>query len=124
MSHGTFVWNELMTDDVDKAKAFFAATIGWSFERRDLTDTPYWVCRENGKPVGGITDMRGVSPPGAPPHWFSYIEVDDVDSRVAKIEANGGKILRPPHDIPSVGRIAIVADSTGGAVGWMTSQSR
>jgi predicted enzyme related to lactoylglutathione lyase len=122
--HGTFVWNELMTDNVEKAKAFYAATIGWSFEGMDMGQMTYWLCQEGGKPVAGMMDMRGVVPPGVPPHWFSYLEVDNVDARIAKIEANGGKILRPPFDIPNVGRIAILTDATGAAMGWMTSVAR
>ena len=30
MAHGEFCWNELMTGDVAKAKAFYAKTIGWT----------------------------------------------------------------------------------------------
>jgi predicted enzyme related to lactoylglutathione lyase len=30
--HGTFYWNELMTRDAEKAKAFYAATLNWTFE--------------------------------------------------------------------------------------------
>src|SRR5690242_8876529 len=84
MPHGTFAWNELMTTDVEKAKAFFAATIGWSYEGMSIqTGGTYWVAKLDGKPVGGIMNMEGVVPPGIPPHWFSYIEVDDVDARIA-----------------------------------------
>lgn len=28
--HGTFFWSELNTGDVEKAKAFFGQTIGWT----------------------------------------------------------------------------------------------
>lgn len=31
--HGTFAWNELSTDDVEKAKAFYASALGWTFEK-------------------------------------------------------------------------------------------
>ena len=64
--------------------------------------------------------MEGIVPPGVPPHWFSYLEVDDVDTRIAGVEANGGKVIRQPFDIPDVGRIAILADPTGAPIGWMT----
>ena len=30
--HGTFYWNELMTRDAEKAKAFCGATLGWTFD--------------------------------------------------------------------------------------------
>jgi len=69
-------------------------------------------------------DMTGATPPGVPPHWFNYIEVDDVDHRVALVAENGGKVLRPAFNVPNVGRIAIIADATGAAVGLMTSTPR
>jgi hypothetical protein len=69
-------------------------------------------------------DMKGVTPPGVPPHWFSYIEVDDVDARTAKVKASGGQVMREPFDIPGVGRIAIIADATGAHVGIMTSAAQ
>ncbi len=125
MPHGEFAWNELMTDDVDKAKAFYTALVGWSFEGMAMSgDCTYWVAKRDGKPVAGIMNMAGVTPPGVPPHWFSYLEVDDVDARVAQVAGKGGKVFREPFDIPEVGRIAIIADPTGAAMGWMTSAHR
>lgn len=122
MSHGTFAWNELMTNDVEKAKSFYAAMVGWTYDGMNLSNETYWVAKVDGKPVGGIMNMVGVTPPGVPPHWFAYLEVDDVDARTAKLEASGGKIVRPPFDIAGVGRIAIVTDPTGAVMGWMTSK--
>jgi len=121
MSHGTFVWNELLTTDVEKAKAFYATALGWLYEPMTMQQGgTYWVAKLDGKPVGGILSMEGIVPQGVPPHWFSYIEVDDVNARVALVEANGGKVIRPPFDIPDVGRIAILTDPTGAPIGWMT----
>ena len=31
-SHGEFVWNELHTRDVERAKAFYSAVFGWEFQ--------------------------------------------------------------------------------------------
>ena len=30
-THGKFCWNELMTRDIERAKKFYADTIGWTF---------------------------------------------------------------------------------------------
>lgn len=120
MAHGIFVWNELMTNDVAGAKAFYEATIGWSFEEMPMPQGSYWLAKLDGKPVAGLMDMTGVTPPGVPPHWFAYVEVDDVDARVGRLAAAGGRLYREPFDIPEVGRIAIVGDPTGAALGWMT----
>ena len=96
MAHGTFVWNELYTHDVERAKAFYAATIGWTYEGMPMPhqDRTYWVAKLAGKPVAGLMDMRGIVPDADPPHWLGYIEVDNIDRCVAAIEANGGRIVR------------------------------
>lgn len=119
--HGRFYWNELMTDDVDMAKAFYAATLGWTFDDMPMDDgETYYLAMMDGEPVAGLMDKK-MLPPEVPSHWFSYINVDDVDARLVKLEAAGGTIVRPPFDVPGVGRIAIVADPTGAHMGWMTA---
>jgi hypothetical protein len=120
MAHGSFAWNELMTNDIEKAKAFYRSAIGWQMEEMKMPSGSYWIAKEDGKMVAGLMDMTGMTPPGVPPHWFAYIEVDDVDKRAQAVVASGGKIMRPPFDIPDIGRIAIVSDATGAAVGLMT----
>jgi uncharacterized protein len=121
-AHGTFNWCELMTDDVAKAKSFYSATLGWTFSEMPMpTGGMYTLAHSGQAMVGGIMDMTGITPPGVRPHWFDYIEVDDVDHRAALVAENGGQVLRPAFNIPNVGRIAIIADATGAAVGLMTS---
>jgi len=120
MPHGVFTWNELLTSDVEKAKTFFAETIGWTFTGKPIPLGTYWLAEVDGKPVAGIMDMKDVTPPGVPPHWISYLEVDDVDARVKAVRDHGGEVQREPFDIEGVGRIALIADPTGGFMGWMS----
>ena len=124
MTHGVFVWNELYTRGVEAAKAFYAATADWTFDGMAMPDQNriYWLAKAAGKPVAGILDMRGIVPDSDPPHWLSYLEVDDVDKRLAAILSHGGRIVRQPFDIPNFGRIAIGADATGAFLAWMTSK--
>jgi len=116
-SHGHFHWNELMTHDVEKAKKFYADTLGWSYEGMPMPEGTYWFASAGGEPVGGIVDAGG---DGSPEGWIGYIAVDDVDARAKKAVAAGGKILQPAFDIPGVGRIVILAEPGGAAIGWMT----
>ena len=122
MTHGSFAWNELYTCDVEAAKTFYAATSGWTFEGVPMAhqDRTYWIAKAEGKPVAGIMDMRGIVADSDPPHWLTYLEVDDVDRLVAEIESHGGRIVRAPFDVPHFGRIAIGADSTGAFLAWVT----
>ncbi|MCB1379191.1 MAG: VOC family protein [Alphaproteobacteria bacterium] len=119
--HGTITWSELMTTEVEKAKDFYTRTLGVRFDAFDPTgDGKYWVATAGGKPAWGIMDMT--DRPGGPSGWFTYIAVDDVDARVRVAEAAGGKLCMPIFEIPTVGRIAILEDSTGSLIGWMTPQ--
>ena len=119
--HGFFHWNELLTNDVEKAKAFFKDVLGWSFEDMPMPDGgTYNIALMEDEIVGGIMQMPAEVPAGTPPHWLSYIEVDDIDKRLAKVTQAGGQALRQPFEVPEVGRIAIVTDPTGAVLGLIT----
>lgn len=54
-------------------------------------------------------------------YWFGFIEVDDLDARVAAALGKGATIIRAAHDVPNAGRVAVLRDPAGAAIGWMTS---
>jgi uncharacterized protein len=39
---------------------------------------------------------------------------------VAEVQSRGGRIVRPPFDVPEFGRIAIGTDGTGAFMAWVT----
>lgn len=119
--HGTVWWSELMTRDVAAARDYYAQVCGWEWATMPMSDGDYHVASRNGRMVAGMMDiaaMAGMT--GIPPHWFTYLAVDDVDAAVAATRAAGGIVHREPWDVPGVGRIAIVADPSGASVGLMT----
>lgn len=123
-SHGTFHWNELMTHDVERSKAFYGNSLDWTFSPMPMEDGgTYWLVNGKDVPVGGLFEMKGDHFKGVPEHWMPYIAVDDVDARLEKALANGAEILRPAFDVPDIGRIAILKDSGGAVLGWMTPAS-
>jgi uncharacterized protein len=119
-SNGSFYWNELMTRDAEKAKKFYGETLGWAFDGMPMPGGgTYWLAKVDDKPVGGIFTL-GAEHAGMPEMWFAYIAVDDLDGRLAKAKAGGGKVMREPFEVPGIGRIAILSDSGGAGIGWMT----
>jgi predicted enzyme related to lactoylglutathione lyase len=52
VTHGNFAWHELYTRDVEAAKAFHAATVGWTFEGMPMPEQnrTYWVAKAGDKP--------------------------------------------------------------------------
>lgn len=121
--HGHFYWNEMMTKDVDAATDFYRDVMGWTFEGMDMGPSgTYWVAKDGDQPLGGVMAMPAEIPAEVPPHWMSYIAVDDVDARIAKAVAAGATVMREPFDVPGVGRIAILTDGGGAAIGWITPE--
>lgn len=119
-AHGNFYWNELLTRDAEKAKKFYADTIGWAFEAMPMEKGTYWLARLDGKPVGGIFPINAPEFNGVPECWMSYLAVDDVDARVKHAATAGAKLMKGPFDVPNVGRIAMLQEPGGAGIGWIT----
>jgi uncharacterized protein len=119
--HGSFYWNELMTRDVERAKKFYADTLGWTYESMPTPDGgTYMIAKCGGQPVGGMFDIKGAEFKDVPEAWMPYIAVDNVDERVKKATTAGAKLMKPLFDVPGVGRIAVLLEPGGAGVGWMT----
>ncbi|MEH6471134.1 MAG: VOC family protein [Halopseudomonas sp.] len=123
-SVGNFLWNELWTNDVDKATAFYQTIAPYQAENRQLkkphSDHTYRLLSTNAKPRVGIlpNPVEGLAP-----LWVSYIRVKDsaaLDSIVARVEALGGSLLLAPQDRPSGGRVALIADPSGAGIALQT----
>jgi hypothetical protein len=120
-SHGQFHWNELMTRNVEKAKKFYAETMGWTYNAMPIPEGgTYTLAMSGGTPVAGILDINSPDYKGAPESWMPYIAVDNVDERVKKATKAGAKVMKPAFEIPGVGRIVILQEPGGAGIGWMT----
>jgi predicted enzyme related to lactoylglutathione lyase len=120
-SHGQFHWNELRTRDAERAKRFYANTIGWSFQASATPDgETYWVAMSGGAPVAGLFPLASPRFDGVPESWMSFLAVDDVDARVAKAVKAGAELVMPIFDVPDVGRIAMLREPGGAGIGWIT----
>jgi predicted enzyme related to lactoylglutathione lyase len=123
-THGTFYWNELMTRDVERAKKFYADTVGWSFDAMPAPGgMTYWIAKMNDEPVAGIFDISSPEFGPVPESWMAYIAVDDVDARVKKATKSGATVMKPAFDVPGVGRIVILTEPGGAGIGWITPAS-
>jgi uncharacterized protein len=120
-AHGQFHWNELRTRDAERAKRFYASTVGWSFEASATPDgETYWVALQNGKPAAGLFPLTSPRFDGVAESWMSFLAVDDVNARVAKALKAGAELVMPIFDVPNVGRIAMLREPGGAGIGWIT----
>ena len=120
--HGTFSWAELATTDATAAKKFYASLLGWACEdMRSGPDMIYTMCKVGAEYASALYQM-GDAMKGMPPHWASYITVDDVDAVAKKVVEQGGKVLKEPFEVLDVGRMAVVADPAGATFCLWTAQ--
>jgi len=118
--HGRFIWYELMTPDIEGAKAFYGDVVGWTASKMPGEGMEYWLLEADGVSVGGVMLLAEEhKAAGVPPNWTAYVAVDDCDAAAAKVKSLGGSVMLEPADIPGIGRFAIVADPAGAVIAIM-----
>lgn len=117
----SFVWYELMSTDVAAAKLFYGKVIGWTTQDAPMPGMTYTLFHAGSVQVGGMMPLpKEACDAGMKPCWMGYIRVDDVDRAATQLANLGGKVHRPPADIPNVGRFAVVADGQGAGFNLFT----
>jgi predicted enzyme related to lactoylglutathione lyase len=109
---GSLGWNELISNNEDKAVSFYKDLFGWKAEKSEMPGMTYTILKQGETMVGGsMAQPKQMA--GAPSLWGVYFSVADADQAAEKVTALGGKVLNPPMDIPNIGRFAVVADPQG-----------
>ena len=112
-SPGLVGWRELYAGDGEKAAfAFYSGQFGWeTMEEMDMGPMgTYRIFGAGGEQMGGMMDKPADMPA---PAWHFYFNVDGIDSAIGRITANGGQVLRDPHEVPGGSWIVQAADPQG-----------
>ena len=131
---GSLNLNRLNTRDVEGAKEFYGAVLGWQTLALDAgpelftqpgfgdfleRDNPRVRAQmtEAGAPRGFEDVVASVGPladdqPDMPSSWSVIFAVDDADATAAKAAELGGRVVIPPRDAPWV-RMTVIADPQG-----------
>jgi predicted enzyme related to lactoylglutathione lyase len=123
---GTFSWPELATTDQEAAVAFFTSLFGWTANEQPIGPTEtYSIFQLEGRDVAAAYTMRPEERSmGAPPHWNSYVTVEDVDESARHAKSLGASVLAPPFDVMDAGRMAVLQDPTGAVFQiWQANRS-
>ncbi len=124
--HGMFSWNELMTTDIAAAKKFYGSLFGWTFkdEKVEVGGIKSYTTIKVGKEeVGGIMIIpQHAKKKNVPPHWGSYVMVDNVDATAKQAQKLGAKIYVPPTDIPDGLRFCVFQDPQGAVISIVSSK--
>src|SRR6185436_16200247 len=61
----------------------------------------------------GVAGLMALPEPNSPRVWLAYIGTPNVDETARKAEGLGGKVVKKPEDIPTIGRFTIIQDPQG-----------
>jgi predicted enzyme related to lactoylglutathione lyase len=116
---GTFCWVDLATTDPAGAKAFYGELFGWEAEDMPAGGgATYTMLRLDGDYVCALYEMDAERlEQGVPPHWFSYVSVEDADATAARARELGGTVYGEAFDVLDAGRMAVIQDPTGAVFG-------
>jgi uncharacterized protein len=116
-------WFEIYTSDFDRAKKFYTEVF-----KCELTDIPMSSDRhsqmryaafpgdENERGAGGALVRIDEAKPGMG-GTLVYFTTEEINEELGRVEAAGGKIIRPKLDIGNFGFIALVEDTEGNIIG-------
>ena len=121
--HGEICWTEIATTNLDQIDAFYDSLFGWKIKSDNNAEFEYRHFEDGrGEDVGGMYEMNPEMFGGhaVPPHFMTYIAVDDVDEAVEKAKSMGAEVQREPMDIPGTGRMAVIKDPLGAVFAVIT----
>lgn len=111
------VYFDLSVRDVTAARAFFAAALGWRFQRFEGMPYEYWRIAAGAADEAGIDGGLGglADAPLAEgrPLTVLTVPVADLAATLRRIEAHGGRTVEPMLRVPGVGWYATAAEPGG-----------
>lgn len=115
---GVPCWVDLQTTDVDAAADFYTAIFGWESDGGAGSEgSGYQMFSKNGAAVAAAGPQPAeMTEGGLPPVWTTYL-AGNADELTTKVEAAGGAVLLPAADVGTFGRLAMIADPSGAALG-------
>lgn len=115
MSKRPIVHIEIPAGDSARAAAFYGDLFGWDIQRDETMD---YTLFDAGSVAGGFTPVSDDVKPG---DILLYIESEDIEADLKRIDDKGGKVLMPKQEIPNMGWFVFFADPAGNRMGLYQS---
>jgi predicted enzyme related to lactoylglutathione lyase len=114
---GVPCWIDTWQQDADAAVAFYTELFGWKTEDTMPPGVPgkHFMCRLRGRDVAAIASRPQAAP--AATAWGTYVWVESAEETAARAVDAGGGVLMQPFESLDGGRIAVLTDPAGAAIG-------
>ncbi len=111
----TWLWHELWARNPGRMAEYYRTVGGYSLAPQAPTEGREEIFLEAaGYPRAAIVRTDALELPSA---WLAYVRVADLAATLAKVEPAGGEILVAPDPQIRDGRVAIIRDPLGAALG-------
>lgn len=107
--HGTLIWNELITANIDSAMKFYTAVFETSSSVDDSSGKPYGLLMANDRMVAGVMQQPSID---ISPCWSVYFGTDDIAATMQDTTQYGGKVMSDIAETPW-GKLAVLQDPQG-----------
>ncbi len=118
MSKRNVVHVEIPAKNREAAGKFYQDLLGWKIQSMPEMNYTMWEAGDGSG--GGFPDVSADNPAG---QVLVYIDSDDIEADLKKVEKLGGKVLHQKTEIPGMGWFGIFKDPTGNALGLYTSMN-
>lgn len=107
-----FVYVQLQTQDLGKAKKFYAELFDWSLDVRQTPVGEYVEIEAGDDSTGGMVAHRDATTPS---RWVPYVLVTDIGTMADKARTLGATVLMGPAQLPDKSSFCLLTDTTGAA---------
>ena len=116
---GDWIWIQLLSRDARGAADFYRSVAGYEVVENTSTNRLNdYVLVSKGFARGTVRTLV-TKRADVNPTWLPYVRVKSVSETVGKAKQLGGSVLIEPKPEVFEGKIAVIADPTGAAVGVM-----
>ena len=115
MSKRNVVHVEIPAMDQEAASKFYGELFGWKIIAMPEMNYTMWEASDGSG--GGFPTVSDENPAG---QVTVYIDSDDIDADLKKVEKLGGKVVHPKAEIPGFGWYGIFQDPTGNVLALYT----
>jgi predicted enzyme related to lactoylglutathione lyase len=111
-----FVWCDIPVKDLDRAVKFYGAVLGGKVEKKSFSGMEFALLPCDEHTVSGCLIVSDEAAPSAQGVMI-YLNCEGrLESAIAVVEPNGGKLLQPKHQIGPHGFRAVALDSEGNRI--------
>jgi uncharacterized protein len=109
---------EIPVDDPDRAERFYGSVFGWTFQRYPGAPQ-YYGMATTGDTEPGINGALFQRADDS--ETTLTMSVDSIEDAIARVEAEGGRVVQGKTPVPSMGWFATCEDTEGNKFGLFSN---